>query len=97
MANIGNNLILSSNSNKLKPEIIESIEFICVFGKKGNVIIFITNNDKVFAFGGNHYGWLGLGHNNAVEEPEEVMELSDKQVVDICNGLNFMIALTKTG
>jgi RCC1 and BTB domain-containing protein len=83
--------------NELKSEFVLNIKFFCVFGEKGNEILIVTENDKVFAFGSNKYGCLGLGHYNAVKEPEIVNELCDKQVIDISYGYYFVLVLNKSG
>jgi RCC1 and BTB domain-containing protein len=83
--------------DKLKPEFISNIKFFCVFGVKGNEVIIVTKNNKVFAFGDNKHGCLGLGHNNAVNEPENVNELCDQQIIDISYGNYHVLALTKSG
>ena len=73
------------------------IKFFCVFGDNENDVIFVTNDDKVYAFGDNKYGCLGLGHNNRVNEPNIVNELCGQQIVDISYGWYYVIALTKYG
>jgi RCC1 and BTB domain-containing protein len=82
--------------HKLKPEFVSKIKFFCVYGY-GKEVIIVTNDDKVFAFGDNYYGCLGLGHNNSVKEPEIVKELCDQQVIDISYGDYHVLALTKSG
>ncbi len=49
------------------------------------------------AFGENKNGFLGLGHNNVVNEPNIVYNLCNKQIIKICFGYNHCIALSKTG
>jgi RCC1 and BTB domain-containing protein len=83
--------------NKLKPEFISDIKFFCIFGDDGNEVIIVSKDDKVFAFGDNKHGCLGLGHNNAVKEPEIVDELCDQQIIDISYGTYHVLALTKDG
>jgi RCC1 and BTB domain-containing protein len=81
----------------VKPQFVSNIKFFCVFSQTGNNIIIVTKNDKVFTFGSNEYGCLGLGHNNAVKEPEIVNELCDQQIIDISCGDYHVLALTKSG
>jgi RCC1 and BTB domain-containing protein len=83
--------------HKLKPDFVSNIKFFYVFGNEGNNVIIVTKNDKVFAFGDNNDGCLGLGHNNAVREPQIVNELCDQQIIDISYGLHYVFALTKSG
>jgi alpha-tubulin suppressor-like RCC1 family protein len=83
--------------HKLKTEFVSNIKSFCIFGENGNEVIIVTKNDKVFAFGDNKYGCLGLGHNNAVKVPEIVKELCDQQIIDISCGCFHVLALTKSG
>jgi RCC1 and BTB domain-containing protein len=46
------------------------------------------------SFGDNKYGCLGLGHNNAVKEPQIVNQLCDQQIIDISYGYYHVLALT---
>jgi alpha-tubulin suppressor-like RCC1 family protein len=81
----------------LSPEFVSNIKFFCVFSETGDNVIIVTKNDKVFAFGKNDFGCLGLGHYNVVQEPKVVNELCDKQIIDISYGSYHVLALTKTG
>jgi alpha-tubulin suppressor-like RCC1 family protein len=83
--------------HQLKLEFVSNIKFFCVFGEKANNVIIVTKNDKVFTFGSNEYGVLGLGHNNAVKEPQIVNDLCDQQIIDISYGYYHVLALTKSG
>jgi RCC1 and BTB domain-containing protein len=83
--------------HQLKYEFVSNIKFFCVFSDKGNNVIIVMKNDKVFTFGSNEYGVLGLGHNNTVKEPEIVNELCDQQIIDISYGKYHVLALTKSG
>jgi alpha-tubulin suppressor-like RCC1 family protein len=57
----------------------------------------VTKNDKVFIYGKNKFGVLGLGHNNAVNEPNIVKELYDQQIIDISYGDYHVSAITESG
>ncbi len=81
----------------LKPDFVSNINFFCVFGDKGNEYIIVTNDNKIFSFGSNKYGCLGLGHNNPVQKPEIVEELIGLKIVDITYGLFHVLAITKCG
>jgi hypothetical protein len=63
---------------------------------KSNIFI-VTVNDKVYAFGSNERGVLGLGHNDVVVKPTLVPELCSKGLKDFRNGYQHVIALTSDG
>jgi alpha-tubulin suppressor-like RCC1 family protein len=83
--------------HQMKPQFVSNIKFICIVSESGNNVIIGTKNDKVFSFGDNEYGCLGLGHNNAVKEPQIINELCDQQIIDISYGDYHVLALTKSG
>ncbi len=60
--------------HKLKTEFVSNIKSFCIFGENGSEFIIVSKNYKMFAFGNNKYGCLGLGHYNAVKEPKIVNE-----------------------
>ena len=77
--------------NKLK----KVIKRLYVFDDfKGNNVLFVTLNDKVFGFGSNAFGVCGFGHQMVVNEPKIIEELCDKSVIEFYNGLGFVFALT---
>ena len=61
---------------------------------KGNNVLFVTLNDKVFGFGSNYCGVCGFGHQMVVNEPKIIEELCDKSVIQFYNGYGFAFALT---
>jgi RCC1 and BTB domain-containing protein len=93
MANITNWFVL----HKLKPQFVTKIKFICIFGETGNEVLIVTEEDKVYSFGNNKNGCLGLGHKNEIQEPTIVEELCNKQIVNIAYGFRHCIALSKSG
>lgn len=82
---------------QLDPQFVKLIKSVYVFGKYGTEVLIITKEDKVYAFGLNSFGCLGLGHNISVKEPNIVGELCDKQIVNLVSGLQHVLAITKTG
>ena len=62
---------------------------------KGLNVLFITSDDKVFAFGSNRWGVCGVGHEMVVNEPKVITELCDKCVQQFYNGQSFALALTR--
>ena len=58
-------------------------------------IIFVTKELKVYAFGENEHGFLGLGHRERVDECTEIKELSKQKIKDIFFGLDFALALSE--
>jgi hypothetical protein len=88
---------------ELDEEFKSDIKILYVFkdnANKSNVFI-VTNNDKVYAFGENTYGVLGLGHSEEFEKEKVVQELCDKQIIDFKvqnSGVDcFLIARTSNG
>ncbi len=93
---------MSSNTfwpvlQELKFKFVSNIKFFFVFGDHENEVMIVTKNNKVFAFGDNSDGCLGLGHNNAVKEPQIINELCDQQIIDISYGFYNVLALTNSG
>jgi len=83
---------------------IEGIRIVHVFDnnddvspykKKGENALVVTKFDKVYAYGGNAWGVLGLGSNLPATKFTEVQNLSGKGVVNFANGYNFVLARTK--
>ena len=60
-------------------------------------MIFVTEDDKVYAFGRNKYGLLGLGHSEGVNYITEIKELSNQDLKEIHEGDDFMIGLNGKG
>ena len=63
-------------------------------GVKGNNVLFVTLNDKVFGFGSNYFGVCGFGHQMVVNEPKNIEELCNKSVTQFHSGYAFVFALT---
>ena len=77
--------------NKLK-KVIKSLY---VFDeRRGNNVLFVTLNDKVFGFGSNQWGVCGFGHQMVVNEPKIIEELCNKSVIQFYNGMRSAFALT---
>jgi alpha-tubulin suppressor-like RCC1 family protein len=83
--------------NNLSKKFIPKIKFFYICSLNGESVKIITKCDKVFAYGSNTNGCLGLGHNNAVIKPQVVNELRDKQIIDISYGYNDVLVLTQSG
>ncbi len=56
----------------------------------------LKSNGKVYTWGNNQYGQLGLGNNDSVDEPKQMASL-DETIVEIAVGNNHVIALTENG
>jgi len=61
-----------------------------------NVLI-STKDHKVYAFGQNSLGQLGLGHVEPVDQPTIIPELIGKQIVDFANGVRHCVARSIEG
>lgn len=86
--------------NKISVELLNKINYFYIFDdfkkRKKNVII-ITDEDEVYAFGGNNHGVLGFGHKRKVNELLINEYLSHKQIIDIKNSRHHVIARTCDG
>jgi hypothetical protein len=52
--------------NELKEDFLNEIKLLYIFNK--NNVLIVTNDDKVFAFGGNYKGVLGFGNEREVND-----------------------------
>eukprot|EP01125_Pyxidicula_operculata_P011631 TRINITY_DN3812_c0_g2_i2.p1 TRINITY_DN3812_c0_g2~~TRINITY_DN3812_c0_g2_i2.p1 ORF type:complete len:2464 (-),score=554.47 TRINITY_DN3812_c0_g2_i2:160-7446(-) len=64
---------------------------------KGYFTLVVTDEGKLFSFGENSYGQLGLGHRENQNRPQLVVGLAHKKVVDISCGMFHSLALTDEG
>ena len=79
---------------KLSEEIKNEIKLFHVFDdRKGQNVLFITSDDKVFGFGSNCFGCCGLGHNSVVNEPQIIPELCHKNIQQFFIGYDFILGL----
>jgi len=82
--------------NKIPENIKQNISIFHIFDDfKGYNVLYITNDDRVFGFGSNCSGCLGLGHNRAVNEPQIINELRFKNIKQFINGSTFVLALSE--
>src|SRR6218665_3231477 len=66
-------------------------------GKENQNIIFVTDDQRVYAFGANTDGCLGVGHCNPVwDEPVLLDVLLGKKIIQIASGHLFTIILCAT-
>ena len=79
---------------KISEEIKNEIKLFHVFDDiKGQNVLFITSDDKVFGFGSNCFGCCGLGHNSVVNEPQIIPELCHKNIQQFFIGWSFILGL----
>jgi alpha-tubulin suppressor-like RCC1 family protein len=85
--------------NELEEEFLSEIKLLYVFKDylNENNLLIVTNDDKVFAFGGNYKGVLGFGNKNKVNELTPNEELSYKQIIDFKNGCEHVVTRTLDG
>ncbi|CAG2100952.1 unnamed protein product [Medioppia subpectinata] len=83
-------------SNHITPEQYRNLKILCVFG--GISVIYVTNDDKVYGFGNNSNGCLGLGADyRRIHRPALNPYLSGKYLADVAIGRQFCIGLTADG
>ena len=86
------------NKTLIDEQMRKTIRLFFVFGIYGSKVIFATNEDKVYAFGHNRDGTLGLGTTGEhILELKLNQTLSGKQLVDISSGYEHCIGLTADG
>ena len=91
------NIFQSIGLPSIVGRVINDIRLLCVFGR-GNSVLFVTKDDKVYGFGHNRNGCLGLGHwTEDIKKPELNRYLSQQQLVDIIWGFEHCIGLTSSG
>ncbi|CAG2100146.1 unnamed protein product [Medioppia subpectinata] len=62
------------------------------FNKKSNVL-FVTSDQRVFGFGNNRRGCLGLGHDRPILTPEVIPQLCNYNIQYFVNGCDFVLAV----
>ena len=79
---------------KISEEIKQKIKLFHIFDDiKGQNVLFITSDDKVFGFGSNCFGCCGLGHNSVVNEPQIIPELCHKNIQQFFIGGTHILGL----
>ena len=63
------------------------------FGQKS--VLFVTNDDKVFAFGSNEWGKCGSGDSYPINTPQEIPELRGHKIKKFFIGENFVLAINQ--
>lgn len=92
------NILWTAIQGDQKPELKQSIGLVAIFGLKGTELIYVTKEDKVYGFGSNKSGCLGLGSNKPqLDVPRLNPTLSGKRLVNIFCGLDHCIGLTVDG
>ena len=84
----GNNI---DSNNLLFNYINFKIELFHVF--EDDVFI-VTVEDNVYGCGKNSFGFLGLGHNNQVNEPTIIPELCQKDINQFIEGELFVVGFS---
>ena len=78
---------------KVDENVKQRIKLFHVFDDyKGYNVLFITSDDEVYGLGKNSSGCCGLGHNNAVNEPQVIPELCHKNIKQFFIGYDFVLA-----
>jgi alpha-tubulin suppressor-like RCC1 family protein len=76
----------------------QKIRLLSVFGCGAAEVIYATIDDKVFGFGRNRFGGLGLGYADLeVKTPTLNTTLTNKQISNVFFGFEHWLALTRSG
>ncbi|GJQ14854.1 hypothetical protein GpartN1_g6645.t1 [Galdieria partita] len=81
------------------PTIIASLQcthFSHISCGKDMSFVISTQDDEVWAFGYNAHGELGLGHLSPVPEPQQVVGLQSKGIIQIAAGIRHVLALSSS-
>ncbi|CAG2108557.1 unnamed protein product, partial [Medioppia subpectinata] len=70
------------------------IKLLDVFGDNGEEVIVVTADERVYGFGANRFGRLGLGVNGLIARPQLNATLTGKKIMKICYGLGHCLGLT---
>ena len=86
-------------SEKIPKELKNNIKYYHVFNSElpKQSLLFVTNDDKVYALGDNSHSKLGLSHYKDVESPEEVIELSGKRIKEFFVGKYYVLGHSSDG
>ena len=79
--------------SKISDNLKKIIKYFHVFND-GKSVLFVTIDDKVYGFGLNLCGMLGLGHNEDVNSECEIIELTNQRIIQFHIGYSFVIALS---
>ena len=72
-----------------------SIKYIHILDDiNGFNVLFVTNEDNVYGFGSNRWGFCGLGHNKNVKDPQIIPELCKSNIQKFHNGYDFVLGIT---
>ncbi|CAG2115699.1 unnamed protein product [Medioppia subpectinata] len=83
-------------SMKCDKNIIKEVKLFHVFDDiLGYNVLFATNYDFVYGLGANHWGCLGLGHNQPFDTPVIIPELCHKNIQQFFIGGDFALAITE--
>ena len=84
----------------MDPKLLKNLRLFVVF-QRGNSVIYVTNEDRVYGMGFNKNGDLGFNcidyRQQSFRSPQLNRRLSGKQLVDIACGFEHCIGLTATG
>ncbi|XP_054165961.1 RCC1 and BTB domain-containing protein 2-like [Oppia nitens] len=89
---------LSALPLKSNPTLWSSIRLVSIFGFNGTEVIYVTTDDKVYGYGPNRFGCLGIGVNDEdIKIPQLNAVLTDKEVTNLFTGFGHVLALTASG
>lgn len=90
---------LGNTTNYSSPQLISGLEgkTISQIVSSGNSSFLLTQDGKLYSWGANNLGQLGLSDNNNRHSPQFVSYFTDIKIVRIITGYDFVYAVTNDG
>lgn len=87
---------LGEGGNVLKPTLVAflSDKFVVGVAAHGHFSIALTRDGRLYSFGENTFGQLGLGSTENQERPQLISALMDRKAVAVACGLFHTLILT---
>ncbi|OTF82318.1 hypothetical protein BLA29_000868 [Euroglyphus maynei] len=81
---------------RISPEFLANLSGFYLYGMIGGSTLLFTRDNRVFAYGFNGNGRLGVGHFrfDVSDQPEEIVELRNVKIISVA-GADFIVALVE--